>query len=145
MGRRYSKGSRDANEPEIVQVLENAGASVIRLAPGEIADLLVGYRRTNYLLEIKNPETKPNKDMPTKAEREPGQPYHGCHKAMSRSQFDAIKKWRGHFVAVVEMPEEAMRAIRVCERCWQHPAMGIDGETREGLCVDCEMTQARGY
>ena len=45
--------ARDGNELEIVQALQKLGASVIRL-DGPV-DLLVGYRRTNYLIEVKLP------------------------------------------------------------------------------------------
>ena len=49
---------RDANEPEIVEALEAVGASVLRL---DDVDLLIGYRGTNYLMEVKTPEGKLNK------------------------------------------------------------------------------------
>jgi hypothetical protein len=50
---------RDANEDEIVEALKAAGAKVRRL---DFIDLLVGFRRRNYLLEVKNPKRK-GKDM----------------------------------------------------------------------------------
>ncbi len=49
---RYAN-ARDANEPDIVEALEAAGATVIRL--DSPTDLLVGWRGRNYLIEIKVP------------------------------------------------------------------------------------------
>lgn len=47
----------DSNQPLIVAALEAAGATVTSLAAvGDgCPDLLVGYRKVNYLLEIKDP------------------------------------------------------------------------------------------
>ena len=49
---------RDANEPEIVEALEAVGASVLR---ADDVDLVVGFRNTNYLMEIKTPQGRLNK------------------------------------------------------------------------------------
>lgn len=53
----------DENQPAIVQALRDVGASVQPLhAVGKgCPDLLVGWRGTNYLVEIKNP-AKPRAD-----------------------------------------------------------------------------------
>ena len=48
---------RDGNEAEIIQALEQVGATVERLNDGAIPDLLVGFRGQNYLLEVKMPQT----------------------------------------------------------------------------------------
>lgn len=52
--------SVDANQAEIVQALRAIGATVQDLheVGKGCPDILVGYRDRNYLLEIKNPETK---------------------------------------------------------------------------------------
>jgi len=47
---------RDANEKEIVDALELAGAFVIRLSGEDIPDLLVVYKGVKYFLEVKNPD-----------------------------------------------------------------------------------------
>ncbi len=55
MGSRWNKRvgvQRDANEAPIVRQLKQIGASVLRLND---ADLLVGFRQANYLLECKIP------------------------------------------------------------------------------------------
>ena len=44
---------RDDNEYEIIQALEAIGCTVRRL--DRPVDLLVGYRASNYLIEVKNP------------------------------------------------------------------------------------------
>jgi len=52
-------GRPDRNQPEIVDALVRAGAQVIDLTGvGDgCPDLLVGYRRENFLVEVKNPHT----------------------------------------------------------------------------------------
>ncbi len=42
---------RDKNEPEIVKAFQNAGISVYRL--DKPLDLLLGYNKKNYLVEVK--------------------------------------------------------------------------------------------
>jgi len=44
---------RDANEPEIVNALVRAGATVERLSMQGVPDLLVGYQGRTYLIEVK--------------------------------------------------------------------------------------------
>lgn len=44
---------RDANEPEIVKVFQRRGISVHRL--DRPLDLLLGYNKVNYLVEVKVP------------------------------------------------------------------------------------------
>lgn len=46
------RAKRDANEPEIVEVLERAGVSVFRL--NQPFDLLLGFRKRLYMAEVKN-------------------------------------------------------------------------------------------
>lgn len=80
----YAK-RRDANEPEIVNALEKVGATVYRLHTP--LDLLVGYRRKTYLIEVKVPGKKLNK-----------------------KQKEFIAGWRGQH-AVVESIEQALKVI----------------------------------
>lgn len=49
---------RDQNEREIVQALELAGATVVRLSAGDIPDLLVGFMGVNLLMEVKSAKGK---------------------------------------------------------------------------------------
>jgi hypothetical protein len=53
----------DANQPEIVEALKGVGASVQSLAPlgGGVADLLVGFRMVNYLMEVKDGSKPPSR------------------------------------------------------------------------------------
>lgn len=44
---------RDANEGEIIEVLRAVGASVQTLSIKGAADLLVGFRGVNFLIEVK--------------------------------------------------------------------------------------------
>jgi len=49
---------KDANQPEIIEALRDIGATVFVLdAP---CDLLVGYRRVNYLIEVKDGNLPPS-------------------------------------------------------------------------------------
>jgi len=84
----------DANHKAIVKGLRDAGATVQSLAAlGKGApDVLVGFRRLNYTLEIKNPLMPPSKRKLTEAEEE----WHD--------------EWRGQ-VTVVETLEQALSAI----------------------------------
>lgn len=57
----------DENQPQIVSGLRTAGCTVTSLAAvgNGCPDLLVGFRGTNHLLEVKNPEKDPNKQKLT--------------------------------------------------------------------------------
>ena len=89
------KHKTDDNQQEIIDALRAIGASVQDLsAVGKgCADILVGHWGKNYLLEIKNPETKGKLNMLQKV-------WH--------------KNWHGQ-VAVVRTVEEAFRAIGAME------------------------------
>ena len=52
----------DANQPEIVQAYQDAGATVEHLhaVGGGCPDLLVGYQGKNYLIEVKDGSKKPS-------------------------------------------------------------------------------------
>ena len=85
---------RDGNESEIVQALEQSGATVERLNDGALPDLLVGFRGHNYLLEVKMPKT----GRLTEAQ-----------KAWWQNVW-----WSGQR-AIVTTPEEALREIGAIE------------------------------
>jgi hypothetical protein len=91
---------RDANEPPIVQALENAGAFVQRLDDGQgTPDLLVGYAGRTYLLEVKLPLG----------------PRGGAvgHQNLNDEQVEWHAGWHecGGTLLVVRTPDEALRAI----------------------------------
>lgn len=94
--RRY--GHIDANQPEIVEALRKAGASVYSLASvgSGCPDLLVGLHDTTWLLEVKNPKGfgKRNNAAGTKTKQEAW-----------------AERWRGTPVITVTCPEEALRAV----------------------------------
>ena len=59
-------GKRDANEAEIVAALQRVGATVERITTGGgVPDLLVGYWRKNYLMEVKQGKNKLNIEQAT--------------------------------------------------------------------------------
>ena len=87
---------RDDNEAAIVIALERAGATVARLSGPDLPDLLVGYRGTNTLMEVKRAAGK--KGGTSGRELLPGQAaWHAT--------------WRGAPPVVVRGPIEALRAI----------------------------------
>ena len=86
--------ARDANETEIVDALRCIGASVYRLDVP--CDVIVGFRRCNYLIEIKLP---------------PGPKGGTSHSSLTEDQADFQRIWRGQF-AVVRSVDEAFAAIR---------------------------------
>lgn len=49
---------RDLNEPAVVEYLNRAGAVVCRISSKGVPDLLVGYRGTWIMLEVKQPGGK---------------------------------------------------------------------------------------
>jgi hypothetical protein len=81
---------RDDNEREIVKALTLCGASVTLLSIPGGPDLLVGFRRRTFLLEVKSKRGKLNEVQVT---------WHDG--------------WRGGDVAVVRSPDEALRLIGV--------------------------------
>ena len=90
----YRPKNVDKNQSEIVHALRQVGATVILLhEAGEgIPDLLVGYRRETYLLEVKSKTGKLN-------ERQ--QLWHSS--------------WFGRRVSIVRSVDEALNAIRVTD------------------------------
>ena len=72
---------RDANEPEIVEYFKKRGFSVERL--NTPLDLLIGYKKRNYLVEVKMPK-----------------------KSLNENQDKFTKAWKGQF-AVISSIEQA--------------------------------------
>jgi len=84
----------DANQPEIVAALRAAGATVLHLhmVGGGCPDIAVGFRGSNYLMEIKDGNKPPSRRKLTEDEQ---------------MFFD---EWRGK-VAIVESAEDALGVI----------------------------------
>lgn len=82
----------DQNQPEIVAALESIGCLVMDLSPigGGCPDLLVSFRDTLYLLEVKNPKARGK---------------------LNKLQQAWHEEWQGRPVAVVYSIEEALHAI----------------------------------
>ena len=80
----------DTNHTDIVKALETFGASALSLASvgGGAGDLLVGFRKANYLLEVKS----------------------SSKKKLRVTQVKFRDLWRGQY-ARVDSPEDALRAI----------------------------------
>lgn len=85
----------DDNQALIVKALRRMGATVQSMAiVGDgVPDLLVGYRRQTYLLEIKDGDKTPSRQRLTEAQ----EVWH--------------RIWRGLPVAVVHDVDEALEAI----------------------------------
>ena len=67
------RGRTDANQSEIVGFLQSIpGITVVSLADvgNGVPDLLVGYRRRNYLFELKDPDKPPSKRKLTKDQKD---------------------------------------------------------------------------
>ena len=86
---------RDGNEPAIVDALRGAGASVVRLH--QPSDLLVGYRGTTYLIEVKRPA---------------GPRGGTAHTTLNKAQRAFLAAWNGQH-ATVRTATEALEAIGV--------------------------------
>lgn len=84
----------DANQAEIVDALRDAGASVQHLhrVGAGCPDLLIGFRNTNLLFEVKDGNKVPSKQ------------------ALRRGQEEWHKAWRGQ-VAKVTSAEEALAVM----------------------------------
>jgi len=81
---------RDANEKEIVDYLKKRGLSVERL--NTPLDLLVGYNKRNYLVEIKMPK-----------------------KHMNDKQIKFTESWKGQLVVINSIEQASMFADGVIE------------------------------
>lgn len=81
----------DSTQPAVVVALKAAGADVMRIISPDRKgcwDLLVGFRRRDFKLEVKGPDTP-----------------------VSPGQLKLHTSWRGAPTFVVRTPEEALRAI----------------------------------
>jgi hypothetical protein len=89
----------DANQDAVVSALRAAGASVQSLAAvGKgVPDLLVGYKGTTLLMEVKDGRKPPSAQRLTEDQLR----WHGA--------------WKGGLLAVVDGPEAALRMIKVIE------------------------------
>lgn len=85
---------RDANEPAIVEALQRAGATVVRLALP--VDLLVGYRGLWRLYEVKDGAKPKSRRKLTDGQQD----------------FVSLCAARGLPVHVVETPEQALISLR---------------------------------
>ncbi len=65
----YNKGKRDANEPEILALLNARNVRYLMLRPGDGADLLVCIHPAEFW-EVKSPEQSPSKRRLTDDEKE---------------------------------------------------------------------------
>lgn len=82
---------RDGNEAEIIEALLLAGATVRQLSAAGVPDLLVGFRGTNILLEVKT-----------------------ASGSLTEDQFEFFEDWNGQ-CEVVRTVEEALKAIGVID------------------------------
>lgn len=91
----------DANQPEIVKALRSMGASVqpIHVVGKGCPDLLVGWRNTNWLFEVKDGSLPPSR------------------RELTDDEVKFAQGWRGQ-VATVETVEDCFRVMGV------YPAKG---------------------
>ena len=84
----------DANQPEIVAALRGVGASVqpLHMVGGGVADLLVGFRMVNYLMEVKDGAKPPSA------------------RRLTQDQLEWHDAWRAP-VHIVETVADALRVI----------------------------------
>lgn len=89
----------DRNQGEIAAALRNVGATVQSLAEvgAGVPDLLVGFRRQTYLLEVKDGEKPPSQ------------------RELTPDQIDWHMNWTGGPCVVVRSVLEALAAIGVTE------------------------------
>lgn len=85
----------DANHNSIVQALRKCGAKVLDLSGvgSDCPDLLVGWRSSMFLMEVKNPDN-----------------WYG-KKGLTEGQRKFADGWSGNPVLVVKTVEEALKAI----------------------------------
>ena len=98
--------ARDANEPEIVDALRAAGASVSRLDGPGLPDLLVGYQGETFLVEVK---------MPLIGDLAPHryQPGAGGSADLTDPQVAWWGAWRGRGAVIVRSAAEALAVLEL--------------------------------
>lgn len=124
----------DANQAEIVAALRRAGATVeqLHMVGAGCPDLLVGFRRQNFLLELKVPKAQRPRCRGRRSQLNARQGlWHGG--------------WRGQ-VAVVTSAAEAIAAIgiRLVEDPEEHAARQLLNDRGIPGSVDDEVVMARG-
>lgn len=90
---------RDANENEIVYALEQVGASVTKLSDAGVPDLLVGFRGTTYLIDVKNLD--------------------GRGKRLTDDQKDFFADWRGGKAGIATTITDALVFVGAMEADWR--------------------------
>lgn len=105
---RYRTVRRDANHKAIVEALRKVGASVQDLAAvgGGCPDLLVGYERKNFVLEVKRPGVWRKK-----------------RGIVQRQTNERQERWRAEWngsTHIVSSVDEALRAIGVEIESWRN-------------------------
>lgn len=90
---------RDANEPEIIYALTQAGASVSKLSDAGIPDLLVGFRGETFLIDVKNRA--------------------GRGKRLTDDQKTFFEDWRGGKAGIALTIGDALRFIGAVEPEWR--------------------------
>lgn len=90
---------RDANEPEIINALTQAGATVHKLSGAGIPDLLIGYRQETYLIDVKNKAGRGNR--------------------LTEDQKDFFADWRGGKAGVALTITDALVFIGAMEADWR--------------------------
>lgn len=107
---------RDDNEREIVAALTAIGAIVCKIqglsGDSGCPDLLVGYRGSTKLLEVKNPASAHQKTKKRAGGTEVPENAKG---QLTPTQVEWWSKWIGGEAYVVETPEEAVRVVRGAE------------------------------
>lgn len=84
----------DNNQSEIVRALKSVGATITdtSMVGGGFPDLVVGFCKRSYFIEIKNPDARGK---------------------LRTSQIIFQEKWKGEDVHVVETVDEALKVIGV--------------------------------
>ena len=101
-----SQGKRDLASPDIVAALRAAGASVTDLGPvgAGVPDLLVGFKGSTYLLEVKSATTH------ARRAKDPNVEY---GEFLTDDQVTWLAAHRGAPVRIVTTPEEALDAVGI--------------------------------
>lgn len=82
--------NRDLREPQIIDALEEAGATVQQLSAKGVPDLLVGYLGQTHLIEVKTDNATLNEDQ---------EKWH--------------REWKGEPVQVVRNEAQAKKWVRI--------------------------------
>jgi hypothetical protein len=90
----------DANQQEIVAALRHVGATVIHthMVGSGFVDIVVGFRNSTFLLELKDGSKPPSR------------------RALTEDEFALHTTWRGGPLVVVSSVDEALEAIGASEQ-----------------------------